>query len=150
MTSNGLSSRSGYRVPATFVNATREMNELFDRLFESPRTGASMERHDAPASIWEADRHYHIEIDLPGVDDGDLDVTVDDGKLLVTAKRGGDRERNYVHNERRFGELQRSITLPDTIDAESIDATYRQGVLHVALAKRPELQPRKIEVKTVS
>jgi HSP20 family protein len=57
-------------------------------------------------------------------------------------------ERKYWHNERVFGEVARVITLPDTVDPDSVEASLSDGVLHVMIAKRPETQPKKISVKS--
>jgi len=140
--------RSGLFVPESFAAATRDMNELFDRLLDGPVRGDSPRTWSAPASVWEDEENHYVELDVPGVRADDLDVTVDDGNLIVAAERKSTEGRRYLHNERRFGQVQRTITLPDTVDAESIDANYQDGVLLVVMKKRPEVQPRKVDVKT--
>ncbi|MEM8912751.1 MAG: Hsp20/alpha crystallin family protein, partial [Planctomycetota bacterium] len=78
-----------------------------------------------------------------------MDLTVDDGSLIIQATRHWDDEnRKYLHQERQSGDLTRRVRLPDTIDPESITAEYANGVLHVAMTKRPEVMPRKVEVRT--
>lgn len=155
---NSRHSRAGMYLPETLAAATRDVNELFDRLFEGPtressradssRTNARPNNSwAAAASVWEDDDHFHIALDLPGVAADDLDVTIDDGNLVVTALRKDADDRRYVHNERRFGEISRTITLPDTVDPDSIDAEYTSGVLVVTLSKRPEVLPRKVQVR---
>lgn len=145
--------RTPMYLPETLAAATRDVNELFDRLFDGPSRDASRpspaspNSWAAPASVWEEDGNFHIALDLPGINLDELDVTVDDGNLVVTASRKAPENRQYVHNERKFGELNRMITLPDTVDPESIEAEYTGGVLKVRLSKRPEVLPRKVEVK---
>lgn len=125
-----------------------EMGQMFDRLFESPRAESSPNQWTPPATIWEDAEGYHVEMDLPGVKTEDLDVTMEAGRLMVGAKRSFENdERRVIHNERRFGEVTRSVELPDSIDAETIEASLDNGLLRVDLKKRPEVLPRKIAVQ---
>lgn len=136
--------------------AGREFGDLFDRLFEvSPiaqgRNGSPGGPWMPPASVWEDDQRFHVQIDLPGVATDSLEVTMDEKHLSVRASRSFDDEgRKYLHHERRGGEVTRALRLPETIDRDSIEADYQDGVLHVTVAKRPEVLPRKIEVRTGS
>lgn len=140
------------------TTAGREFSEFFDRFFDLPRTtngnGRSTVAGNAggwlsAASVWEADDQFHVELDLPGVDEDAIEVTMEDGSLRVHARRHWDQEgRRYLHQERRDGEVTRLVKLPETIDPDSIDASYVRGVLHLAMRKRPEVMPRKIEVRT--
>lgn len=103
---------------------------------------------DAPASLWEADEKLHVELDVPGIDPDSVEVTVENGQLSIAVERSrGENPPTYAYNERRFGKVTRSLDLPDTVDPESIDAELKNGVLHVSVNKRPETQPRKIEVR---
>jgi HSP20 family protein len=102
----------------------------------------------APASIWEADNTFHLEIDAPGVSREDVELTFEKGNLVITLDRKSpEGERTYWHNERGYGKVSRSVTLPDTVDPESISAELTNGVLHVAVNKKPEAQPKRIDVK---
>jgi len=103
----------------------------------------------APLAIWEDDDVFHVEAEMPGVADEDIDVTVEKNVLTIKAERKlSDEDREYMYLERRFGEVERTITLPDTVDATAVEAELSSGVLHMKLAKKPESQPKKIEVKT--
>ena len=126
--------------PSTFG---REVNDLFDTFAHGPN-GAAWQ---APAAIWEEDGRWCLEIELPGVKQDDVDVTLDRNTLRVVAERRSVDDRKYFHQERAYGRIERLITLPETVDADGIEAELRDGVLMLALAKRPELQPRKISVK---
>jgi HSP20 family protein len=102
----------------------------------------------APASIWEADNTFHIELDAPGVAKEDVELTFEKGNLLLTLDRKApEGERTYWHNERGYGKVSRSVSLPDTVDPESITAELTNGVLHVTVTKKPEAQPKKIDIK---
>jgi HSP20 family protein len=102
----------------------------------------------APASIWEADNSFHIEVDAPGVAKEDVELTFDKGALQVTLERKAPSgERTNWHNERGYGKVSRSVSLPDTVDPNTISAELTNGVLHVTITKVPEAQPKKIDVK---
>lgn len=127
--------------PSTFG---REVNDLFDTFVHGPNGAPAWQ---APAAIWEEDGRWCLEIELPGVKQEDVDVTLDRNTLRVVAERRAIDDRKYFHQERAYGRIERLITLPETVDADGIEAELRDGVLMLALAKRPELQPRKISIK---
>ena len=66
---------------------------------------------------------------------------------MSAERKAPEGERNYLHHERAYGKIERVITLPETVDSEKIDAELKDGVLRLQLAKKPELQPKKIQVK---
>jgi HSP20 family protein len=122
----------------------RDVNDLFDTLVHGPNGAVAWQ---APAAIWEEDGRWCLEIELPGVKQEDVDVTLDKNSLRVVAERRTPEDRKYFHQERAFGRIERLITLPETVDADGIEAELHDGVLTLSLSKRPELQPRKISVK---
>ncbi|MCC9600468.1 Hsp20/alpha crystallin family protein [Stieleria sp. JC731] len=134
--------------PRPLAMASREMDELFDRLFH-PVVTNNGRRWTPPVSIWEEGDQYHLAMDLPGFSLEQLDVSFEDGHLQINAtrKREENDNRKYLHDERHWGEVRRVIPLPDSVDPESIEASYADGVLSVTLAKRPEVLPKKIEIK---
>jgi HSP20 family protein len=132
--------RFGHLLPAGFP----EFDNLFNQFFRAEEV--AMWR--APASIWEADNMFHIEIDAPGVAKDDVELTFDKGTLQITLeRRAPEGERTNWHNERGYGKVSRSVSLPDTVDPETINAGLTNGVLHVTIQKLPEAQPKKIEVR---
>jgi len=123
-----------------------EMDRWFDRFFagESTPTGWL-----APMATWDENDRTYVEMELPGVTKDELEIVVQDGKLLVAAERKLPTDgRQYRHNERRYGRFERLFALPETVDPESITAELTDGVLLVSLARRPEAQPRRIEIQT--
>jgi HSP20 family protein len=121
-----------------------EFDNLFNHFFRSEEV--AMWR--APASIWEAENTFHIELDAPGVAKEDVELTFDKGALQITLERKvPEGDRTNWHNERGFGRVTRSVSLPDTVDPETISAELTNGVLHVSITKRPEAQPKRIDVK---
>jgi HSP20 family protein len=121
-----------------------EFDKLVNQFFRSDEV--SLWR--APASIWEADNTFHIELDAPGVDKENVELTFEKGNLLITLDRNAPvGERTYWHHERGYGKVSRSVSLPDTVEPESISAELTNGVLHVTVAKKPEALPKRIDVK---
>jgi HSP20 family protein len=132
--------RLNHLLPAGFP----EVDSLFNHFFRPEEV--AMWR--APASIWEADNMFHIEMDAPGVTKDDVELTFDKGALQISLeRRAPEGERTHWHNERGYGKISRSVSLPDTVDPNTITAELTNGVLHVTITKLPEAQPKKIEIK---
>ena len=130
-----------------FTSFDREMNQLFGDFLSRAgvNTGQSWL---APANVWESEGHYHLELEMPGVSLDDVEITFDKGVLKIAAERKApEEERNYWHQERSYGRVERSLQLPELADAESIDAQLADGLLTVAIAKLPEAQPKRINVR---
>jgi HSP20 family protein len=101
-----------------------------------------------PASVWEDNDSYHIELDVPGVTRDRVDLTYEKGTLRITTERPAPEEqRTGLVDERRYGKVTRTVALPESIDVDSIGAELTNGVLHVTVAKKPEAQPKRIEIK---
>ena len=97
----------------------------------------------------EADR-FLITADLPGVDPKDIEITMDNGILTIKGERlseASEEKEGYKRVERVSGTFYRRFSLPDTADADRIEAKGKDGVLQVTLPKHEKVQPRKIEVK---
>lgn len=100
-------------------------------------------------SVWETESHVHIEFDVPGVPQGDIDLVIEDGSLRFRVERKAhEHEGKQWYDERGYGRLERSVTLPDTVDPDSIEATLEDGVLKVSLGRRPESQPKKVTIQS--
>jgi HSP20 family protein len=120
----------------------------FDTLFNHFFRAEDVATWRAPASIWEAENVFHIEVDAPGVKKEDVELTFDKGALQITLERKApEGERTNWHNERGYGKVSRSVSLPETVDPETITAELTNGVLHVTITKLPEAQPKKIDVR---
>jgi HSP20 family protein len=99
--------------------------------------------------IYEDADKLHVEAELPGFTREQVDVTIDNNVLTITADRTNnmeDKQENWHLKERRYARFQRSFSLPNTIDGSSVDAKLADGVLHVVLNKRQEAKPRKINI----
>ena len=94
---------------------------------------------------------YQFKADVPGIQDKDLEVTITGNRLTVGGKREAEREEKsdrYYAYERNYGSFSRSFTLPEGVDADKLSASLEHGVLTVVVPKKPEVQPKKIAVKT--
>jgi HSP20 family protein len=129
-----------------FGKQFNEVEQLFDHFF-GPQGAAATAAWRAPLSLWEDETHFHVEMEAPGVKKEDFELTVEKNVLHLIAERRKPAEgRNYWHDERRYGRIERKVTLPDTVDSDAVQAHFAEGVLHVTLGKKPEAQPKRIVV----
>jgi HSP20 family protein len=125
------------------------MNHLFRDLNveESPLAAASF----VPAvDIYEDKDKVVLKLEVPGIDQKDLHVSVEDNTLTVKGERkfeAEEKQENFHRIERTYGSFYRAFTLPPAVDTEHIGADYKAGVLKLELKKKPETQPKQIEVK---
>ena len=102
-----------------------------------------------PMDVVRRDNEVVLRIDLPGADQGSIEVTTDHGVLTVSAKRSeeyGEQERPVVR-ERLTGSFTRRIRLAETVDTEKIEAAYDNGVLTIILPLQEKAKARKVEIK---
>jgi len=102
-------------------------------------------------NLAESEGEVTVTAELPGVDPKDVDISVSDNLLTIRGEKKQekeDRKRNYHYVERRFGSFHRSIQLPSSIDANKVDASFKNGILTVTLQKRQDAKPKRIAVKT--
>jgi len=86
---------------------------------------------------------------VPGIEEKDIDVRVENNTLTVTGERKiekEEKEENYRRVERQYGSFTRTFTLPQTVDTENVSATYDKGVLKINLPKKAEAKPKQIKV----
>ena len=127
------------------------ISDAFPRLFDGFLNFGVEGHAAAPADLAEDEHGYRFYVDVPGLSADSLQVTVEKDWLVVEGerKRPAWNEGVQVHlAERRHGRIRRLFTLPDDASRENIKATYRDGVLEVAVAKRPEARPVKIKVES--
>jgi len=100
--------------------------------------------------VKETDKAYVFKADLPGIEEKDLDIAITGNRLTISGKRDLEERHEgetFYAYERSYGSFTRAFTLPDGVDGEHVQAELKNGVLTMHLAKLPELQPRKIEIK---
>lgn len=127
-------------------NWSGQLEHILDQFF-GPAGGGGIQAYYVPACVWEDSHSYHVEMDLPGVKRENVDLTFEKGTLRITTERSAPQElRSALVDERRYGKVTRTVTLPESIDPESIAGNLTDGVLHVTVAKKPEAQPKRIEI----
>ena len=131
-----------------------EMNRLFNTFFDQPAQngrGNGTTRRWLPAmDIVETTDHYLLRADLPGLADGDVNVQMEDNVLTISGERKAERDEQhegYHRLERGFGSFSRSLTLPDGIDPDRIEAHFDRGVLEIDIPKPEQKKPRTVQVK---
>ena len=101
------------------------------------------------AETWETAKSVVIRVEIPGMDEGDLDIDVDGNVLRIRGKKrsGATQQgRRYHLMERAYGHFERSIPLPHGVDAEEAEVSYRNGVLTAILPKTETLPPRRLTI----
>ena len=139
--------------PTRDLSTIREdMNRLFDSFFsELPeRRRGLLEGEWVPSvDVAETDDEIVITVELPGVKQDDVDITVTDDILILKGKKEEEKEikkENYHRVERSYGSFQRSISLPTGVQADKAKATYNNGVLNVTVPKTEEAKPKQIKI----
>lgn len=151
-----------------FESLHREINRLFDDFgrdfWRSPfRSSAfdiepffkrEMKFVTAPAvDIAEKDNAYEITADLPGMDEKNIEVQLSNGNLTIKGEKKEEKEekkKDFYLQERRFGSFERTFGVPEGVDTEKVEASFKKGVLTITLPKKPEAQKpaKKIDVKS--
>jgi HSP20 family protein len=127
---------------------SQEVNLLFNTLFDA---GESAAQRWVPAmDLVEGDDHFVLKADLPGLDEDDVSIEIQDNTLTVSGERKAEhetRERGWYRVERSFGRFSRSLTLPEGVDADAVSAEFDKGVLSVRIPKPEERKPRRVSIQ---
>jgi HSP20 family protein len=134
-----------------FSTLQDRMNRLFHDSFGDGREEALTTTAFAPAvDVYEDEHNVTLKIEVPGIDEKDIDVRIENNTLTVHGERKFERdekEENYRRVERQYGSFTRNFTLPNTVETENVSANYDKGVLKIKLAKKAEAKPKQIKVK---
>ena len=129
--------------------------QIFEQFFGEVGRGGVNESGIAPQfEITETDEDYTVIAELPGLDEENISIVLDEDVLTVRGEKKAQREekeKSYILSERRYGTFDRKFKLPETITQEAIAARYANGVLTLTLPKKPEArkpQPRQIGINT--
>ncbi|MEO7215565.1 Hsp20/alpha crystallin family protein [Mucilaginibacter sp.] len=127
-------------------------NDVFESIFSDTFFNDRMVTRVPAANISETEDHFHVELAAPGLKKEDFKINLDRDRLNISAERqqeNNDVQKNYSKREYSYSSFVRSFTLPDSANAENIEAAYNDGVLKIDIAKREEAKAvrRQIEIK---
>ena len=136
-------------------NRMNRMNRLFRESYspEGPEEALTTTSFAPPVDIYEDEHNIAVKMEVPGIDEKDIDVRIEGSTLTVHGERRfekDEKEENYRRIERQYGSFTRSFTLPSSIDPTQVSAHYDKGVLKVNLAKKAEAKPKQIKVNVGS
>src|ERR1700747_1247261 len=122
------------------------MNRIFRESFSPEVSDEALTTSNfaPPVDVYEDEHNITLKIEVPGIDEKDINVSIENNTLTVRGERRfekDEKEENFQRVERRYGSFTRSFTLPNTVDTENVTADYDKGVLVMKLAKRAEAKP---------
>ena len=131
------------------------MNRLFRESCspEGPEEALTTTSFAPPVDIYEDEHTITLKMEVPGIDEKDIDVRIEGNTLSVRGERKlekDEKEENYRRMERQYGSFTRSFTLPSSVDPTQVSAHYEKGVLKLNLAKRAEAKPKQIKINVGS
>ena len=151
----GFPALTGTSVLPAFADVENRMNRYFEQMFDQP-FGNLTETIDwiPPTEIIETPTELTLTAELPGMDQKNIDISIQDGVLMIRGekieeKKEGTEEKKVYLYERTYGSFQRSFTLPSLVDEKLVTAEFEKGVLKVHMPKSAEAKAkgRKVEIK---
>ncbi|GAB4577963.1 MAG: Hsp20/alpha crystallin family protein [Anaerolineales bacterium] len=146
------------------LSLQNEMNRLFEDFWRDPFSMRPFERltrmgttgwgsFNPNVDISETDKEIKLEAELPGLDEKDIEISISEDVLTIKGEKHQESERkdrNYYYAERSYGTFTRQFALPNAVDENKIEATFKKGVLTVTMPKRPEVveQRKRIAIKS--
>jgi HSP20 family protein len=134
------------------VSLQNRVNSLFRTLNEG-ETPVAASSFIPAVDIYEDPEKVVLKLEVPGIDQKDLSVNIENNTLTVKGERkfeADEKEQNFQRIERSYGSFIRAFTLPTTVNTEDVAASYNAGVLKLELHKKPEAQPKQIEIKVAA
>ena len=127
------------------------MNSLLRESYrpEVPEEALTTTSYAPPVDIYEDEHNITLKLEVPGIDEKDIDVRIENTTLTVHGERKiekEEKEENFRRVERHYGEFTRSFTLPSSVDQGQVSARCDKGVLNISLAKKAEAKPTQIKV----
>lgn len=124
-----------------------EFNRLFSTLFDASQVQG--QRWSPAMDLVEAEDHFVLKADLPGLSEEDISIEIEDNTLTLAGERRAETEtteRGWYRVERSSGRFSRSLTLPEGVDAEGVSAAFDKGVLEVRIPKPEQRKPRRVQI----
>jgi HSP20 family protein len=116
---------------------------------ESPEEALTTTSFAPPVDIYEDEHTIAVKMEVPGIDEKDIDVRIESNTLTIHGERKiekEEKEENFRRVERQYGSFTRSFTLPSSVDTGQVSAHYDKGILKISLAKKAEAKPKQIKV----
>src|SRR6201993_908617 len=140
-----------FREFSTMQDRMNLMNRLFRESSgpEGPEEALTTTGFAPPVDIYEDEHNITLKLEVPGIDEKDIDVRIENNTLTVQGERKiekEEKEENFRRVERQYGSFTRSFTLPTSVDSGQVSAHYDKGVLKIKLAKKAEAKPKQIKV----
>jgi HSP20 family protein len=133
-----------------FATLQDRMNRLFRESYNENQDQSLTTSSFAPAvDVYEDEHNVTLKIEVPGIEEKDIDVSIENNTLTVHGERKiekEEKEENYRRVERQYGSFTRTFNLPTTVDSEKVSANYDKGVLKISLPKKAEAKPKQIKV----
>ena len=144
-----------FRELSTIQDRVNRMNRLFRESYspEGPEEALTTTTVAPPVDIYEDEHNIALKLEVPGIDEKDIDVSIEGNTLTVHGERKiekEEKEENFRRIERQYGSFTRSFTLPSSVDTGQVSAHYDKGVLKINLAKKAEAKPKQIKVNVGS
>jgi HSP20 family protein len=136
-----------------FTTLQDRMNRLFRDNYGEGQEALSTSTFAPPVDVYEDEHNVTLKIEVPGIDEKDIDVQIENNLLTVHGERKfekEEKEENFRRVERQYGSFTRSFTLPSTVNPEQVQAHYDKGILKIQLAKKAEARPKQIKVNVGS
>lgn len=129
----------------------RDLDTLVNRFWGGRENASALQYAPYAVDVREDADHIYVEAELPGFTKPEVDVTLENSTLTISAERRSEEKRgekngDFLLNERRYTRFLRSFTLPPTVNEQNVQAKLTDGVLTVTLKKREETKPRKISL----
>jgi len=133
-----------------FSSLQDRINRVFRESYRGDGRDESLTSSFTPAvDVYEDEQNVTLKIEIPGIDEKEIDVRVENNTLTVHGERKietEEKEENYRRVESQYGSFTRTFTLPTTVDSEKVSANYDKGVLKITLPKKAEAKPKQIQV----
>ena len=144
-----------FREFSTMQDRINRMNRLFRESYspEDPEEALTTTSFAPPVDIYEDEHNITLKLEVPGIDEKDIDVRIEGNTLTVHGERKiekEEKEENFRRVERQYGSFTRSFTLHSSIDTGQVSANYEKGLLKIKLAKKAEAKPKQIKVNVGS
>ena len=144
-----------FREISTMQDRMNRMNRLFRESYssEGPEEALTSTNFVPPVDIYEDEHSITLKLEVPGIDEKDIDVRIEGNTLTVHGEREiekEEKEENFRRIERQYGSFTRSFTLPSSVDTAQVSAHYDRGVLRISLAKKADAKPKQIKVNVGS